>query len=35
MNLEMKDPYTRQVIHFANTGSEESAAVSVGRLVIP
>ena len=35
VNLEMKDPYTRQVIHFANTGSEESATVSVGRLVIP
>ena len=31
----MKDPYTGQVIHFANTGSEESATVSVGRLVIP
>ena len=35
MNLEMKDPYTGQVIHFANAGSEESATVSVGRLVIP
>ena len=35
VNLEMKDPYTGQVIHFANTGSEESATVSVGRLVIP
>ena len=35
VNLEMKDPYTGQVIHFANAGSEESATVSVGRLVIP
>ena len=35
VHLEMKDPYTGQVIHFANTGSEESATVSVGRLVIP
>lgn len=35
VKLEMKDPYTGNVIHFANTGSEESANVLVGTLVIP